>query len=558
MSTFDTWNCLNCGLVNPPGVPCSGCGAPVGAKAAAPAPTPRGRTPGPAAPPRATDATRYLCAAVQMDSTLAHRAIGSVLGEPRRAVASSPDVDLACVLRYAVFARTRHTTAKVLLALIAVCIVASFFLHPFERTEAPAPTPIYGYPGQEAAASASDTWLALFGLPIVLIPLLVMAWAVVLIEQLTAYFGVIKPRLSRGVFDPAQAPVATRPEEEGRLRELAALDHTGNVTVFSGFEPFLGYGQLLNTWNFTIPVDRPGEHFDRVLPFSIADLTAETTRAVESLGLPEVSVSERVFVSGADLSLGVDPAVRAVLLPRPTDRPTRDLPAGIVDRLREDGTARARPYLVTTVSGWGSEVVTTSTVRFGLSPAKDLLFVEGASSMLPPVKEVYHLVDHLLDRPTWRQLVTLAWTSLKSMPGRLLRGAGFVLALPFAPVAAWLTSGDQLRQIRFSAFNYGSLTSIRQLAADSRFHRYYQQIDHQMYTKVVERRTLDTLIDFLQDRQVDVSELHERRNVIYNGGIFTSGNASISFVNSPVAAGAGSRVRNILPTRAPEGRKARS
>ncbi|MFE4513276.1 hypothetical protein ACFRMQ_03615 [Kitasatospora sp. NPDC056783] len=565
MSTFDTWNCPNCGLVNPPGVPCSGCGAPVATTKTGPVattrtgpvPAPRGRPPRSAAPPRTTDATRYLCAAVQMDSTLARRAIDSVLGEPRRAVASSPDVDLACVLRYAVFARTRHTTARVLLALIAACIVASFFLHPFEQTEAPAPPTGYGYP-DASAASASETSLPFLGLPIVVLPLLVVAWAVVLIEQLTAYFGVIKPRLSRGVFDPARAPVATRPEEEARLRELAGLDHTGNVTVFSGFEPFLGYGRLLNTWNFTIPVDRPGEHYDRVLPFSIADLTAETARAVESLGLPEVSVAERIFVSGADLSLGVDPAVRAVLLPRPTDRPTRELPAHIVDRLREDGTSRARPYLVTTVSGWGSEVVTTSTVRFGLSPAKDLLFVEGASSMLPPVKEAYHLVDHLLDRPTWRQLATLAGTSLKSMPGRLVRGAGFLLALPFAPVVAWFTKGDQLRQIRFSAFNYGALSSIRQLAADSKFHRYYQQIDHQMYTKVVERRTLDTLIDFLEDHRVDVSEVRERRNVIYNGGIFTSGNASISFVNSPVAAGAGSRVRNMIPSRDPEGRKARS
>ncbi|MFG2909557.1 hypothetical protein ACGF13_31395 [Kitasatospora sp. NPDC048286] len=593
MSTFDTWTCPTCGLVNPPGVPCTGCRAdpdpatafhraptstwktPAPAPAPAPAqagptfhPTPAGAAGGPAPtpvpgspasplgpPPRASDATRYLCAAVQMDSALARRAIDTVLGEPRRAVASSPDVDLACVLRYAVAARTRHTTTKVLLALIAACIVASFFLHPFEQADAPVPLP--GYPGVYTVPR-SDPSLLPFDLPVVLVPLLVVAWAVVLIEQLTAYFGVIKPRLSRSAFDPARAPVATRPKEEAQLRELAGLDHRGNVTIFSGFEPFLGYGRLLDTWNFTIPVDRPGEHADRVLPFSIAELTAEITRAVESLGLPGVDVRERIFVSGADLSLGLDPAVRGFLLPWPTKRPSPELPAALVDRLREDGAARARPYLVTTVSGWGSEVVTTSTVRFGLSPAKDVLFVEGASSMLPPVKEAYHLVDHLLDRPTWRQLTALARMSLTSMPGRLVRGTGYVLALPFAPLLARLTDGDQLRQIRHSAFNYGSMASIRQLAADSRFHRYYQQIDHQMYTKVVERRILDSLIDFLEEHQVDISELRERQSVIYNGGIFTSGNARISFVNSPVAAGAGSRVRAMLAPRGPEGGKAKS
>ncbi|MBO1419085.1 hypothetical protein, partial [Streptomyces sp. FH025] len=474
------------------------------------------------------DATRYLCAAVQLDHELAKQAIESVFDEPHRAVASSPGVDLVCVLRYALAARSRQVTAKVLLTLIAIGLVASF-VYQLGRT-----------------APATGSYGPSLGLPPFTLPLLVLAWAVILIERLTAYYGVVRPRLSRSAFDPAQAPRAARPQDEARLGALAGQDHHGNVTVFSGYEPFIGYGRLIDSWNFTIPVDRPSEQADAVLPFSLAELATEVTGAVEALGLPGVEISERVFVSGADLAQGLNPTLRRLLLPRPDERPQVSLPPAVLDQLREDGSGRARPYLVTTVSGWGSEVVITTTVRFSLSPAKDALFVEGAALLLPPIDRRHHLVDHLLDRPTWRQLLAHAGRSLTAAPGQLVRCAFAVIAFPVNLLINADKRHEQLRQIAKSEFNYGARMSIRQTAAESKFHRYYQQIDREMYAKIVERRILDTLIDFLENHRVDVSELRERRSVIYNGGIFTSGNSRINFVNSSVAAGAGSRIRTLI------------
>ncbi|MEV7025562.1 hypothetical protein [Kitasatospora sp. NPDC093558] len=495
-------------------VRCTRCGA-----SPSPAPPARGWAPtAPAplpAPHSTTEATRYLCVAVQFDSLFAQKVIAAVLEEPHRAVASSPGVDLVCVMRYALAARSRQAAAWVLLMLTAYGLIASVVF----RSALPFPTPA------------------------VVLPLLVLAWAIVLIERLTTFYGVLRPRLSRTTFDPTQAPPAARPRDEALLHRLAAQDHQGNVTVFSGYEPFLGYGRLLDSWNFTITVDRPGEQFDDVIPFSVGELLTAVTHAIQVLGLPGVDVSERVFVSGADLAQDIDPVLRQLLLPRPADRPEVTVPPAVMNRLREDGSARARTYLVTTVQGWGSELVTTSTIRFSLSPAKDLLFIEGATSLLPPIHRDYHMVDHLLDRPTWRQLLALAKESAVVMLPRLVISLAVPVAAPVAGIARWLRNREQLRLITQRAFNYGARLSVREAAINPKYHRYYQHIDRQMYTKIVERRTMDALVTFLQDHQVDVSELRERQSVIYNGGVFTSGNARINFINSPVAAGAGSRIR---------------
>ncbi|MEV7212629.1 hypothetical protein AB0O31_06020 [Kitasatospora cineracea] len=473
----------------------------------------------------ATDATRFLCAAVQLDGALGNRVVDAVLKEPYRAVAFSPGVDLVCVLRYALAAQARQATARGVLACVALVLVSPLFFR------APPPLPV----------------------PVFVLLLLVAAWAVVLTERLVTFYGVLRPQLSRHAFDPARAPHA-EPAEEKLLGRVAAQDRQGNVSVFAGFDPFLGYGKLVSPWNFTIAVDRPDEQSDQVLPFTLAELNAEVAGVLRSLGLPGVTVAERVFVNGADLAQGLDPALRRLLLPRPDDRPRTDLPPDTLDRLREDGAGRARPYLMTTVSGWSGELVVGTVTRFSLSAARDLLFVEGGTTVLPPLHRWYHQVDHLLDRPTWRQLLTLLGTSATAVPGRLLAAPLEVLGRLAEGSAARRKKREQLRRIALGAFNYGAELSIREAAAEPGFHRYFQQVDSQMYTKVVERRVLDALTDFLADHRVDVSELRERQNVIYNGGIFTSGNANVSFVNSPVAAGAGSRIMR-LAGRAPGGRK---
>src|SRR6476660_7599363 len=65
-----------------------------------------------------SDSTRYLCAAVHLDSVLAERLIREILDEEYKASPPSPDVDLVPVLRNALSARQRHLVRDVAISIL--------------------------------------------------------------------------------------------------------------------------------------------------------------------------------------------------------------------------------------------------------------------------------------------------------------------------------------------------------------------------------------------------------------------------------------------------------
>lgn len=472
----------------------------------------RDNSPDPAslAPSTGTDATRYLCAAVQQNGHLARRAIEWIINEPLRPVASSPGVDLACVLRYALAARRRQATLDVLLATIAIVLVVTFPM-------------------------------AAGGL---FIPLLFLAWLLVLGDVLTTYYRVIGPELNRRDFDPAKAPDPLAPHLQERLADIEQEERDSNVTVFSAYEPFIGHGQRLDVWNFIVATDRPDDNSDSTTPFTLNELQENIAAGVRALGLKNVTVSERLFVSGADLNSTLDnPVLKRALLPDPLARPDTRVHAKLIDQLREAGDGRARPYLVLEVNGWGGELVVTTMLRFTLSPTRDLLFVEGGSWLLAPIHSSYHAVDYLLDRPMFHQLRALASSALRRMPGQMLRSVPAVASMAASPFLSGAKERRQHREIGQQSFNYGAQLSIREEAADRVYHRYFQNVDRQMYAKAVIRRAMDQLTDFLEEHHVDISDLREQQNVIYNSGIFASGDAQLNIHNTSMAVGMNARAR---------------
>jgi len=78
--------------------------------------------------------------------------------------------------------------------------------------------------------------------------------------------------------------------------------------------------------------------------------------------------------------------------------------------------------------------------------------------------------------------------------------------------------------------DYGARTSIRELAASEDPHHFFQSVDQDKYTKIIERRVTDFIIDFLRVRNVDVSEFETRQQVVLNYGIMQTSGGQI--VNS--------------------------
>ncbi|MFC0526069.1 hypothetical protein [Phytohabitans kaempferiae] len=445
----------------------------------------------------ARDSTRYLCAAAQTDSTYGKALIEHVVEDRVRAVASSPGIDLVTVLKYALAARRRHIIRDVLLVLTA---------------------------------------------PLAIILLILPAWAIVFGEQLVAQYGVVARRLRRHVFDPAHAPEPTRVRHQRRLAEIATHDR-GNATVFPAYAPFVGFGPVVEAWSFALDLKHAAP--DRTLvPFSVHDLYDHMAAGLSAIDLPGVSVEERVFAGGMDLQDGGDPRAEAELLPVPTDGPLPTASPGLVRHLREKTGGRNRSYLAVRVPGWSGELVVTIFLRFAHMPRQGALYVEASHCLLTPVKARYREVDRLRDRPTMRQLGRLALVSLVWAIPRLLQAFGNIAGLVSGPWADWLRRhADRRAIVQERSFNFGPVVSPRELASDQRFARYFQELDKEMYDKLIERQVLDLLTDFLERHGVDTTELSRRQNMILNHGVIVTGQGTLNA--GSIAAGQGAVARTV-------------
>jgi hypothetical protein len=356
--------------------------------------------------------------------------------------------------------------------------------------------------------------------------LLVISWILAFAERFAALYGVLEKQLRRENFEPANAPAPGDDRTRRRLDEIAARDR-GNVTVFPEYSPFIGFGPAVQTWSIVLNTATAavGRTVD---PFEVGDLHRHVAADLQALGLPGVSIEDRLFVNGLDLRHDIDPAVTRQILPDELRAPLAQIDQRLIDELRTDAKGRSRPYLMVRITGWSGELTLTVFLRFALLRDRDLLFVESSYSLLPPVKDRYREADRLTPVPTLRQLAKLAGRSAALVPGQLLRCLPRTVAVAAGPIAGYFKARRDERQItQDRSFNYGAVLAPRELVHDNKFDRYFQQLDKEMYAKIAERRILDSIREFMERHGIDLADFADRQTTILNHGVFATGNAKV-------------------------------
>jgi len=110
-----------------------------------------------------------------------------------------------------------------------------------------------------------------------------------------------------------------------------------------------------------------------------------------------------------------------------------------------------------------------------------------------------------------------------------------VAALPFLPVVfisrkyeKWLEEKKLRNTVRKDrSFNYGAVTSLREDTSSGFYRRYFQKLDSELYKKVLERQIFDTIIRFLDARNIETADLKERQTTVLNSGVIVSGSGTI-------------------------------
>ncbi len=455
-----------------------------------------------------TETTRLLCAAAYLDGTFAQEVTEEIVDEPFRAVRVPEGVDIVPIVKHCLAARRQKTIRDVVLFVIFVLAIILFYRSGYRS-----------YGDYRYYDGFNYTYLLLGFL---------LGWATIAADFWIAMYGVARRHLNATSFRPQDAPPPVDAVAAAQVEELARRQH-GNVVVYSGFNPFSSSGFDLDGWSFVIDLRKGRErlgHHAEPKPFEAREMYDAIAKCIARLGIPGLSIEDRVFVSGSDIRDD------RVLLPDIAARPVADVGPETMEGFIRTPTHRVRHYRCFRVVDWRGELVVTLFLRFAVSNGR--LFAELSRFVLPPLRSEFRRIDALAQESSLRQAFTLAQRSFRLTFPLGLRS----LLTPVRPLLRVQRRAKSERQVRRDYFfDYGSRPSALDRARSTRYTRYFQKLDKEMYVKLLDRTLLDGIVEFLDEHDVETSELADRRQTIINNGIMVPG-GSVKAHNVAVGEGA--------------------
>ncbi|WP_042374931.1 hypothetical protein [Streptacidiphilus neutrinimicus] len=562
-----------------------------------------------------TTATRYLCAGTHLDEGFARAVIREIEEEHHRAPAPSHGVNIMIVHQHARRAVQRLSLRD---RRLATCLLVSFLLQPAAtlvfwpiaamaggdgvRSLDPRSSRIAAGTGSRpgsarrrvilgavmrAVVMLAAAWLVtgvvqILPAPLVYLPgqvlallllvvaLVVVPWLVCWQERTEAWQTVSRELTAEGFS-------ATHP----RTADGAPLTD-GNITVYSGYSPFVGTGVERQTWSLTmhlapargltgtVPAQARREPW--TVPISADDLVEGLASRLTALGaaapgatdgIANLRVTEKLFVNGTELR---QPWVRGsgltdAVLPDEKRPPVTEVPDPLVHAHRGRDHGPVRHCLRVEVTAWGADLVLSLFVQVVLSGG--LLSLSTTTLLLPPVRAAYRVADSVLERGARAGSSATATGTLPTIGGddtepviaaqSLKAGLKDLAAAPTAvyrelrePGRRTRRNEDLLRAIAEDrTFDYGARLSLRELAADSLYRNYFQRADVTRISQQLDMRLVDYLAQILEANGLDTTELDDSRAQLLNAGVIITGGS----MSGTIVAGQGNTVSTPSPHR---------
>ena len=438
-------------------------------------------------PPR-SETTRYLCTAPHLDDRYARRVVEEVVVDPHRAVVPSLGIDMAIVLRHCFAARRRQNVRD---GLIAVILIAALPV-------------VLDYRG-------------LNGLRLVVV-LVALAGLVAFVDRWISRYLVTR-QLTRGRFGHDDGPPITAAESAQVAQALAAQQ--GDISVYGTYQPFVGSGFSRGGWSFAINLARgkesPGGKVRlEPLSFEVEEFYSEVERDITASGLAGLTVEKRLLVDGQNIRDDFR------FLPDRAGRPVTEIGADKLLELTRAPEPLNRPYQCIRLQTWDGDLVLSVFVNF--TKRGSVLLAEVQHYLLAPLQPDYRQADRLASWSLGQRLRTELRRAPRAVTATMIRAPFRTTRLVLRTGMGGQTERAALRRIKGDPeYNFGAMTSVRELAQARHYRRYFQQVDRDLNTKFIDRQVLDTIVDFLDSHNIDTSQFQEQRSMILNNGLLVSG-----------------------------------
>lgn len=154
------------------------------------------------------------------------------------------------------------------------------------------------------------------------------------------------------------------------------------------------------------------------------------------------------------------------------------------------------------------------------------LYIEWTPCVLPPIRSGYRKIDSMSASPL--PAIGRALVDLVGLPATVPRR-----------VVRFCTTIKRPRRRRgmVSPDMYGVRYSLRELAADTIMHNYFQLADRERYVKVLESRLIPAISDVMREAGYEVATLEERAAVVSNSNTYINN----STISGQVIGGRGNR-----------------
>lgn len=467
-----------------------------------------------------SETTRLLCAAAYLDRKFRELVIKHCFESRHQALGACFGVDMPTVVRHC--RRANRIFGKRALFLFLPGLIAWIAILAM------------GTPQNQGAAAG------------LLLIVLLISFGICLYFESRAR-AIVTGNFMRGKFDP-EASLRANDIPVDPLRAAEA----GNTVIYSGFSPFVGSGENIGAWSFALDLRKrangtaassgnggnPSSELSAIEleNISLESLYARVARDIGAIGLDRVTIQDKLYVNGRDIRDDTR------FLSHPLDHPRyRVDDQVVVDAMFKQQEKQLRHYRCIRVVDWGGELVLSIFLRF--SKLGHNLFVEASYFLLTPIADRFRAVDAMSPHFRFRRFLEFVFvTAIKTPFLTLWAPFGLVWHI-FDAFQRWSARRREDELIRENpTFDYGAAFSFRQWASSNAYRRYFQRLDKEMYLKILEKNILDSILTFLEENDVDVSELKQRQTTILNQGVMLSGG---SMTTENLSVGVGAKVENV-------------
>ncbi len=519
-----------------------------------------------------SNTTRFLCAAAYLNPAYANRVIKELVAS-RRAVAPSLGIDLVPIIRHCLNARNAQllrdlalTVLVVLglylatvpvLAILAISLCLTFLPGAgWERRSlgvkafagaaivvVVAVVIIYFLLGSIASGANGDTTPNLgplaTGFSIILV---VLAFLVLVGLTLGSYsYSMYRtfsdrlgPESDAGRFDRASSEV------EARISEIGAAQR-GNMTVYGSGNPFVGTGGRIpgGEWSIAIELDRAprpgqagprGHRSNNYVPIDPAELHEKIRARLLKVKDGTLPANERISTLSVHDHVVGDGNCRwdSPIIDQERATPYSQASPEAIDALIRHPAAGLRYYLRVCISDEGQpvwarqhEIIGSTDQEIAVSAfvyvavEGRMLYLQFVPYLLSPIHESYHLVDRLPRITSGDFMLKVILHAARSSFGDIIR-APFGLMGTLSRIAAerWAHNSEFTSMNDYVYADAGAQISVRELGSSTAARNHIQRLDTAKYVKIVQRLILDTVLDFLKEKDVDTSAYTESASAI--------------------------------------------